>query len=355
MPGVYYNDLDPFVCAWLRELIKAGLLPDGEVDERSILEIRAEELKGFRQCHFFAGIGGWPLAFRRAGIEEAEGYWSGSCPCQPLSSAGQHKGHADHRHLWPAFYRLIAECTPPVVFGEQVASEDGREWLAGVRADLEAVGYAIGSADLCAAGIGAPHIRQRLYWVADSQKVGRLQRKLGNQEGKERQTLGDQHFQQPHQGCGRHDPPHGGGSGRLAHANEGECGRQSNGEGSVQHGEAGGRLKSHGQPQSSCDLGRVHDTAGARQQPARKGAEGPARDEAWLCRPEQGRHAGWGGTFIACSDGKARRVEPGIQPLAHGVSNRVGTLRGAGNAIVPQVAATFIQAFASINPPEMTK
>ena len=87
---------------------------------------------------------------------------------QPLSVAGQRKGHADERHLWPAFYSLIAECSPPIVFGEQVASRDGREWLAGVRADLEGVGYACGAADLCAAGLGRPQIRQRLYWVADS-------------------------------------------------------------------------------------------------------------------------------------------------------------------------------------------
>ncbi|KKK66801.1 hypothetical protein LCGC14_2960470, partial [marine sediment metagenome] len=76
-------------------------------------------------------------------------------------------GHADERHLWPAFYDLIAECRPPVVLGEQVASKDGREWLAGVRADLEALGYAVGAADLCAACVGAPHIRQRLWWVAN--------------------------------------------------------------------------------------------------------------------------------------------------------------------------------------------
>ena len=95
--------------------------------------------------------------------------WTGSCPCQPLSSAGQRKGHADERHLWPAFQQLISECRPSTfVFGEQVASKDGREWFAAVRADLEHMGYACGAADLSAAGVGAPHIRQRLYWVANT-------------------------------------------------------------------------------------------------------------------------------------------------------------------------------------------
>jgi DNA (cytosine-5)-methyltransferase 1 len=167
MSGVYYNEWDKKTAAWLRELIKAGLLPKGEVDERSITEIQPNDLVGFRQCHFFAGIGGWPYALTLSGWPEDREVWTGSCPCQPLSCAGQRKGHADERHLWPAFYRLIAERKPATVFGEQVSGKDGREWLAGIRADLETVGYAVGAADLCAASVGAPHIRQRIWWVAD--------------------------------------------------------------------------------------------------------------------------------------------------------------------------------------------
>jgi DNA (cytosine-5)-methyltransferase 1 len=50
--------------------------------------------------------------------------------------------------------------------------------------------------------------------------------------------------------------------------------------------------------------------------------------------------------WLQCTDGKARRVpvESGIQPLASGISNRVVKLRGSGNAIVPPLAATFIEA-----------
>jgi len=164
----YYNEFDPYAAQWLRNLIAAGHLPAGVVDERSIAEVCADDLAGFDQCHLFAGVGGWPLALRLAGWPDDRPVWTGSCPCQPLSSAGQRKGHADERHLWPTFYNLISQRRPSEVFGEQVASKDGREWLAGVRADLENVGYAVGAADLCAAGIGAPHIRQRLYWVADA-------------------------------------------------------------------------------------------------------------------------------------------------------------------------------------------
>ena len=165
MPA-YYNEIDPYAAEWLRNLIVAGHIANGDVDERSIEEVEPYDLAGYVQCHFFAGIGGWSLALRLAGWPDNEPVWTGSVPCQPLSSAGQRQGHADRRHLWPAFFRLIAECRPATVFGEQVASALGREWLAGVRADLEHMGYACGAADLPAACVGAPHIRQRLWWVA---------------------------------------------------------------------------------------------------------------------------------------------------------------------------------------------
>jgi DNA (cytosine-5)-methyltransferase 1 len=161
----YYNEIDPYAAQWLRNLIAAGHIAPGDVDERSIVNVRPDDLRGYTQCHFFAGIGGWSLALRLAEWPDDRLVWTGSCPCQPLSSAGKRKGHADQRHLWPAFYGLIAQCRPAMVFGEQVASKDGREWLAAVRADLEGLGYAVGAADLCAASLGAHHARHRLWWV----------------------------------------------------------------------------------------------------------------------------------------------------------------------------------------------
>ncbi len=160
-----YNDNDRRACAWLSSLIEAGEMPSGNVIEGPIQELQGKDIAHASQLHLFAGIGGWPLALRLAGWPDDRPVWTGSCPCQPFSAAGRRRGTDDERHLWPHMLRLVAECRPPAVFGEQVASADGREWLAGVRADLEALGYAVGSADLCAAGVGAPHPRQRLYWV----------------------------------------------------------------------------------------------------------------------------------------------------------------------------------------------
>src|SRR5262249_53759847 len=132
-----------------------------------------EDLDGYTQAHFFAGIGGWSLALRRAGVPDDFPIWTGSCPCQPFSSAGARGGTSDPRHLWPAWFALIEKCRPPIILGEQVASEDGLGWLDTVYADLERCDYTVGSADLCAAGVGAPHLRQRLYFVAHTREGGR--------------------------------------------------------------------------------------------------------------------------------------------------------------------------------------
>ncbi|MER5008425.1 DNA cytosine methyltransferase [Morganella morganii] len=178
MATAYYNENDPLAAQWLRNLIVAGHIAPGVVDERSIEDVTPDDLRGFTQCHFFAGVGVWSLALRRAGWPDDKSVWTGSCPCQPFSAAGKGSGFADERHLWPAFFHLISECKPGIIFGEQVASKDGLGWLDLVQADLEAKGYSTAAIDLCAAGFGAPHIRQRLFWVADAdnQRRKRLRR-----------------------------------------------------------------------------------------------------------------------------------------------------------------------------------
>lgn len=186
----YYNDNDPRNAQWLRNLIDAGEIAPGDVDERSILEVRPEDLRGYIQCHFFAGIGVWSHALRLSNWPDSRPVWTGSCPCQPFSVAGRGLGHADERHLWPAFYNLIAQRRPPVVLGEQVASKDGLAWLDTVYADMEAADYAFAAADLCAAGFGAPHIRQRLYFVGlgEPEREG-LEGHAGDGDDATRRTL----------------------------------------------------------------------------------------------------------------------------------------------------------------------
>ena len=174
--AAYYNEIDPYAADWLRRLIATKVIPAGDVDERSITDVRPDDLRGYRQCHFFAGIGGWPLALRLAGWGDEWRVWTGSVPCQPYSVAsvghGGAEGQSDDRHLWPTFSALIREHRPPAIFGEQVASAVKWGWWDEVALDLESQGYAAVSAILRADAYGAAHERKRLYWVAHAGREG---------------------------------------------------------------------------------------------------------------------------------------------------------------------------------------
>lgn len=182
--SAYYNEIDPFAAAWLRELIADGLIAPGEVDERDIRDVQPAELAGFTQCHFFAGIGVWSFALRRAGWPDERPVWTGSCPCQPFSEAGQRRGFSDERHLWPFLRDLICEQAPPIFFGEQVAKNI--DWLACVRGDLEALDYAVGCLPIEAASAGADNRRDRFWIVAHAQGIEAWPAKPGNRSGQTR-------------------------------------------------------------------------------------------------------------------------------------------------------------------------
>jgi len=354
--SVYYNEIDPKAAAWLRQLMADGLIPKGIVDERSIADVGDDEPLRYTQCHFFAGVGGWPLALRLAGWPEDRPIWTGSCPCQPFSTAGKRKGSGDARHLWPQFFRLIEKCYPPNVLGEQVASNAGRMWLAGVRSDLETLGYGVGAADLCAAGVGAPHIRQRLWWVgvANSDCHGlceRSEQQCGAEQSEQRTPLREH---------ASGDRRHGG----MAKSNK--CDGRTN-EGSESQGSQ--RRESHG---NSGDSGGLPNSAndnwwsGEREEKERIGEDG-----------ERGKRSSsdgapfWNGPCVwhTCLDGKTRRIPAesllqrmddgvpegmdlcgaeGAYPLTVKVPGRVALLKGYGNAIVPQVGAAFVKAFMGI-------
>lgn len=172
---VYYNEIEDYPARWVDRQIEEQLLPSGRIDTRSIEHVSAGDVAG-RTAHFFAGMGVWAAALRLAGVPDESAVWTGSCPCQPFSDMGPKTGEDDDRHLWPVWCKLIDQCRPAIVFGEQVATRAGRAWFARVRSDLEALGYAVGCADLCAASVGAPQRRQRLFWVAcsNSKRRGQL-------------------------------------------------------------------------------------------------------------------------------------------------------------------------------------
>lgn len=165
--AIYYNEFDRGKAAWLRELMKRGAISEGDVDERSICDVRPDDLRGYRRCHFFAGIGLWDAALNASGWPADREAWTGSCPCQGFSAAGKRKGFKDERHLWPDWFKLIQSARPAIVLGEQVSSIDGLQWWDLVKSDLNAAGYAAFASDLPACGFGAPQRRQRLYFLGE--------------------------------------------------------------------------------------------------------------------------------------------------------------------------------------------
>ncbi|WP_192034324.1 DNA cytosine methyltransferase [Pantoea agglomerans] len=178
-PLAYYNEIEPFAVQWLRNLIDAGRIAPGVVDNRSIEDVTPNDLRGFKQVHLFAGFSVWSLALRCAGWPDNKPIWTASCPCQPFSAAGKGAGFADKRHLWPAAHWLVGQCSPVVVLGEQSASKDANDWIDLVQTDVESLGYAFGSVAFPAASVGAPHIRERAYWMAYANSERRERR--GNQ------------------------------------------------------------------------------------------------------------------------------------------------------------------------------
>ena len=294
--SAYYNEHDHRKAAWLRELVRRNLIAPGDVDERSIADVFPDDLRGYTQCHFFAGCGVWSYALRLARWPDDRPVWTGSCPCQPFSAAGKGGGTADERHLWPDFYHLVRCGRPPVILGEQVSSPAGLGWWDIVSADLEAEDYTPWAVDFSSAGVGAPIIRQRLYWMACA---------LGARGWPGLRDHGST-------GVGRVLTGDSGSVGGLGLASrEGLPLRERKAVfGERRRGEGRATQQSGGSPATWADATAGH-----------------WRDPDWLY----------------CRDGRWRPVESGSFPLAHGAPARVGRLRGYGDAINAEAARALIE------------
>ncbi len=387
----YYNEFDHNAAEWLRELIAEGLIPKGEVDERSIADVGADELRGYTQCHFFAGVGGWSLALRLAGWPDERPVWTGSCPCQAFSTAGKQLGFSDERDLWPVFANLIRECRPECVFGEQVENAIRHGWLDRVYADLEAQGYAVGAHVLGAHSVGAPHRRYRLYWggvsVADMSVHGHTAAdglREATESSEQTGSDGKWKFARSSNHCGVAKNSDGGGCGWRNdgdHTGSGwEVQAPGLGDGGgvaddkrirpEQREHRQGSRHQSGLSAGSCVAGGVGDADGTRLERRNRGCE--CADQCAIGASSMVSISPWSSyRFVYCRDGKVRRIpaesillgvadgvpgeldgggvagisEVGGFPLTTQKEGRAMLLKGYGNAIVPQVAAEFVAAF----------
>jgi DNA (cytosine-5)-methyltransferase 1 len=335
-PHAYYNEFNPEAAAWLRELIKIKLIADGEVDERSITEVQADDVRGFVQCHFFAGIGGWSYALRLAGIHDDYPLWTASLPCQPFSVAGKQLGKDDERHLLPHFTELVKQCKPNRIFGEQVEGAIKHGWLDDLQRTMEAQNYAVGHCVLGAHSVGSYHIRQRLYWVAQS--------RLSDTDSQRQSGHGE--------------------VGRSVHTTTSENWKINR---IISNCNNDGSRLEYTRLHELRGWDSIRDSAGETRS-AQGGLQGAKHERVWQVADAANASASngiWSNpNWIYCKDGKYRAIEPSIKPLVAGISKgvvrssdnsevfdadntqeaRTMRLKGYGNAIVPQVAALFISA-----------
>ncbi len=372
-PWAVYNEIDEYAADWLENLIAAGLIANGIVDRRSIVDVRPDDYRGFRQVHLFAGIGVWSYAFRRAGVSDDTALWSLSCPCQPFSAAGKGAGVDDERHLWPHAHHLIRERRPAKIYGEQVASKDGLAWLDIVQTDMEGTGYAFGAVDTCSASVGAPHIRQRLrfhaYDLRSSASRVSFPESLGCQpwsgfEAKGSRLsqfgFGDGEFARRLADCDSHEPRQGGNAGNaqgegvwsqfggrsqpVGMDNDDDEGLEGFGSGhqaSIRHGQGPVRPASE-----TSEFGGLADTDDRQLQVSRRGSQrrnGSATTDAEFVGtgPTNGfwRDADW----LFCRDGKWRPVEPSAQQMVDGSTRSMGPLRAEDIGKVEEAVEQWAQ------------
>lgn len=230
----------------------------------------------------------------------------GGFPCQPWSLAGQRKGRDDDRDLWPEMLRIIRDCGPRWVIGENVPGLDDKRFMAldGVLSDLEGAGYEARTFEIPACAVDAPHKRARLFVVANAKvELFDGSRAKGN---------------------GRPQSANGSGSNALADAERPRLEELRSVSGN--NGEKRQTAERNGAVVNHKGVGWREGRAGTEVRSWRNAVASASGANAWADHE-----------WLVDPQGKARRVKPGIHLLVNGVPARTQQIRGYGNSVVPQI------------------
>ena len=229
----------------------------------------------------------------------------GGFPCQPFSQAGKQQAQDDARHLWPEMFRLIRECRPTWVVGENVAGLI-RLGLDEVLTDLESEGYSTRTFNIPACSVGAPHLRQRLWIVAHSDSESEPD---GSFDGNARQRqLG------------------------FEFVADSECKR-----------ERGRRISRSRKDNSKNEEGLSVQSRRLGKTVADSDRDDRGRGRSTKSSGRKSRMEHWSGGECNRSE-EWWEVEPDVGRLVDGLPNRVPQLRALGNSIIPQIAQKIAQA-----------
>jgi len=206
---------------------------------------------------------------------------TGGYPCQPFSIAGSQRGEKDKRHLWPDMFRIVKECKPTWVIGENVSGHI-KLGLDTVLQDLESEGYSVRAFSISASSIGANHQRERVWIIAHSNLENTRQHGRRIESTWDTESLGSRTSE------------------------ETEWSSDSN--------------KINGSSEGASLMGESSDTNS-------QGLQG-RRSEQQLRKDETERPTSWDSWW---------GVEPDVGRVANGIPHRVDRLKGLGNSLVPAI------------------
>ena len=238
---------------------------------------------------------------------------TGGYPCQPFSVAGSQRGEKDKRHLWPEMFRLVKECRPTWVIGENVSGHI-KLGLDTVLEDLESEGYSTRAFSISASSVGANHKRERVWIVGHSQHNG----SSSSTKSRSFKETSDNNQE------GKNEAGEFAGTGRSNGGADVEDTRRTLRQGSLFRTENENEIRKENADQfersSSSSRNGISNTNGS-------GLQGLGSEHK-LRESQKERSFSWERWW---------ELEPDVGRVANGIPKRVDRLKGLGNSLIPAI------------------